>query len=49
MGSDQLFTNEMERKQAVVCPLAIGASVKYINFVMESVEPYEGRLSRTVL
>jgi len=30
-------------------PLAIGASVKNINFVMEYDEPYEGRLSRTVL
>ena len=48
MGSNQLFTHEMERKQAVVFPLAIGASVKNIKFVMESVEPYEGRLSRTV-
>jgi len=49
MGGGQLLAYEVEGKQPFVCSLAIGASVKLINFVMEYDEPYEGRLSRTVL
>ena len=48
-GKYKMVKNKVERSSKIICTLEIGTSIIYRIFVIECEEPYEARVSRTVL